>query len=169
LGKVSGEGAQDQGVLGKESRISKKGAGRTRKEKGAKAFLVSGRDRAEIFTLEARTVVSRTRKGLRAGDFLQGGGFGHLLKIRLKNILVKTKHKAITMDAHGRMVVQAGHAVVLAPTVHTLVFVQRHIFSPFHISYNAITMPLCEIKYLTVFSHNFSKDSQIGRNLAPEG
>ena len=57
---------------------------------------------------------------------LRPGRFGHLLKVRLEDILVQAQHQATALCAQGRVIIKSGHPLVLATTIHTLVFVDRH-------------------------------------------
>jgi hypothetical protein len=62
-------------------------------------------------------------RGSGARGLIPDNGFGHLLEIRLKNIFIKTEHKAFAGNADGRMIIQAGHSLVPASTIHALIFV----------------------------------------------
>jgi hypothetical protein len=62
------------------------------------------------------------------GSFDLGLGpsrFGHLLKVRLEDILVQAQHQAAALGAQGRVIIKSCHPLVPAPTIHTLVFVDR--------------------------------------------
>jgi hypothetical protein len=50
----------------------------------------------------------------------------HLLKVRLEDILIQAQHQAAALGAQGRVIIKSGHPLVLACTIHTLVFVDRH-------------------------------------------
>jgi hypothetical protein len=82
--------------------------------------------------------------GWLTGNFSFGvrpGRLGYLLEIRLEDIFVQAQHQAVALGAEGRVVIQARNPLVAPPTVHTLVFINRHNSSPPSTHYNAITIP----------------------------
>jgi len=52
--------------------------------------------------------------------------FHPLLEVRFEDILVQAEHQAAALGAQGRVIIKSGYSLVPAPTIDTLVIVDRH-------------------------------------------